>query len=132
MMKANAAKTRLVVKRLNHVQLSIPTGAEAQARAFYRDIIGLREISKPESLMSRGGLWFEIGDIELHLGVEPVVNPTKRHPAFEVEDVRTTRALFESSGVKIQEEPAIPGRERFTIWDPFGNRIEFLQFVDQD
>ena len=128
-MKANAAKSRLVVRRLNHVQISIPTGAEGQARAFYRDVVGLREIPKPESLMSRGGLGFEIGDIELHLGVEPVVNPTKRHPAFEVEDVKGARALFESAGVKIQEEPVIPGRERFTIWDPFGNRIEFLQFT---
>ncbi|MGH9747508.1 MAG: VOC family protein [Candidatus Acidiferrales bacterium] len=128
-METKAAKTKLIVKRLNHVQLSIPTGAEEQARVFYRDVVGLREMAKPESLASRSGLWFEIGDIELHLGVEPVVNATKRHPAFEVEDVRSARALFEAAGVKIQEEPAIPGRERFTIWDPFGNRIEFLQFT---
>ena len=129
-MDTKAAKTKLVVKRLDHVQISIPTGAEEQARAFYRDVVGLREIEKPESLKSRGGLWFAIGDIELHLGVEAVVNPTKRHPAFEVEDVRSARELFQNAGVKIQEEPVIPGRERFTIWDPFGNRIEFLQFID--
>jgi catechol 2,3-dioxygenase-like lactoylglutathione lyase family enzyme len=129
-MDSKAAKSKLVVRRLDHVQISIPTGAEEKARAFYREVVGLREIEKPESLKARGGLWFAIGDIELHLGVEAVVNPTKRHPAFEVEDVRSARALFESAGLKIQEEPVIPGRERFTIWDPFGNRIEFLQFVD--
>ncbi len=129
-MDTKAAKTKLVVRRLDHVQISIPTGAEEQARAFYGDVVGLREIEKPESLKSRGGLWFAIGDIELHLGVEAVVNPTKRHPAFEVEDVRSARELFQNAGVKIQEEPVIPGRERFTIWDPFGNRIEFLQFID--
>lgn len=130
-MDTKAATTKLVVKRFDHVQVSIPTGAEEQARAFYRDVLGLREIEKPESLKSRGGLWFAIGDIELHLGVEAVVNPTKRHPAFEVEDVKGTRAVFESAGVKIQEEPVIPGRERFSIWDPFGNRIEFLQILDR-
>ena len=129
-MKMKAGKLEFVVKRLDHVQISIPTGAEERARAFYRDVVGLREIEKPESLKSRGGLWFAIGDIELHLGVEAVVNPTKRHPAFEVEDLRSARELFQNAGVKIQEEPVIPGRERFTIWDPFGNRIEFLQFID--
>jgi len=117
----------LVVKRLDHVQLLIPAGQEERARAFYRDLVGLREIQKPESLISRGGLWFEMGDVELHLGAEPVVHPTKRHPAFEVEDIKGARALFVSAGVKIQEEPVIPGRERFSIWDPFGNRIEFLE-----
>ncbi len=130
-MNMKAAKTKLVVQRLNHVQISIPTGAKEQARAFYRDVVGLREIEKPESLKSRGGLWFAIGDIELHLGVEAVVNPTKRHPAFEVEEIGSARAIFESAGVKIQEEPVIPGRARFSIWDPFGNRIEFLQILDR-
>jgi catechol 2,3-dioxygenase-like lactoylglutathione lyase family enzyme len=130
-MKMKAGKPELVVKRLDHVQISIPTGAEEQARAFYRDVVGLRELEKPESLKSRGGLWFAIGDIELHLGMEAVVNPTKRHPAFEVEDVRSARALFKRAGVKVQEEPVIPGRERFSIWDPFGNRIEFLQILDR-
>ena|SRR5271163_56917 len=126
-METKHAKSKLLVKRLHHVQLSIPTGEEERARAFYGDVVGLREIRKPESLISRGGLWFEMGDVELHLGAEPVVHPTKRHPGFEVEDLGSARALFESAGVKIQEEPVIPGRDRFSILDPFGNRIEFLQ-----
>ncbi|TMV82713.1 glyoxalase, partial [Thioclava sp. BHET1] len=45
--------------RLDHVQLAIPAGAETRCRAFWGDLLGLREIAKPERLRARGGVWFE-------------------------------------------------------------------------
>jgi hypothetical protein len=47
-------------KRLDHVQLCVPPGAEGQAREFYGILLGLAEIEKPEPLQGRGGLWFQI------------------------------------------------------------------------
>ncbi|HEY5326499.1 MAG TPA: VOC family protein [Mucilaginibacter sp.] len=115
-------------KRIDHVQISIPKGMEDQARNFYTDIIGLKEISKPASLLANGGLWYQIADIELHLGIEPEIK-TRRHPAFQIADVPAARAHLENQ-VQIVEEPVIPGRIRFAFIDPFGNKIELLQMID--
>ena len=116
-----------VIKRLDHIQICIPTGEEEQARAFYRDIIGLEEIEKPEALKPNGGVWFSIADIQLHIGVEAMTGRSKRHPAFEVSDLIAVKEYLRSKGVPVKEETVVPGQNRFSFLDPFGNRIEFLE-----
>jgi catechol 2,3-dioxygenase-like lactoylglutathione lyase family enzyme len=59
-----------MIRGIHHVQLTIPTGAEAQARHFYCQILGLPEIDKPASLVGLGGLWLQAGDRQVHIGVE--------------------------------------------------------------
>ena len=117
------------IKRLNHIQICIPVGSEQKAREFYAGVLGLEEIEKPDALKPNGGLWFRIGDIQLHIGVEDADNKSKRHPAFEVDNLAGARKHLEASGVKIKEEIEIPGVKRFSFFDPFGNRIEFLEVV---
>lgn len=114
-------------KRLDHIQICIPTGRENEARAFYRDIIGLSEIPKPNELLANGGLWFVIADIQLHIGTENEINKSKRHPAFEVEDLEQVKIFLKSHGVQIKEDIKIDGCERFSFIDPFGNRVELLE-----
>ena len=116
-------------KRLNHVHICIPKGKEDDAREFYAGVLGLKEIPKPASLIANGGLWYEIADIELHLGIEAEMPRSRRHSAFEISDVAAARKLLESK-VQIAEEPEIPGRVRFAFIDPFGNKIELLQMLD--
>jgi catechol 2,3-dioxygenase-like lactoylglutathione lyase family enzyme len=116
-------------KRLNHVHICIPKGKEGDAREFYAGVLGLKEIPKPASLMANGGLWYEIADIELHLGIEAQMPLSRRHSAFEISDVAAARKLLENK-VQITEEPEIPGRIRFAFIDPFGNKIELLQMLD--
>jgi catechol 2,3-dioxygenase-like lactoylglutathione lyase family enzyme len=119
----------IIFKRLNHVQICIPRGKEDEARRFYTGVLGLQEIPKPASLIANGGLWYAIAGIELHIGVEDEVVKTKRHPAFEISDIASARLLINKCGLKINEEPLIPGRTRFSFIDPFGNRIELLQMI---
>ena len=119
--------------RLDHVQVCIPRGTEAQARDFYGGLLGLEEIEKPEVLKGNGGMWYGVADVQLHVGVEDAVAPSKRHPAFEVEDARGVRAYLEQSGVRTKDEPDIPGVvHRFSLFDPFGNRIELLEKTAAD
>jgi catechol 2,3-dioxygenase-like lactoylglutathione lyase family enzyme len=113
--------------RLNHLQICIPIGKEDEARRFYTYIIGLTEIPKPKELIPNGGLWYQVADIQLHIGTENEINQSKRHPAFEVEDIQVARVQLEKHRVKIKEEIQIPGQTRFSFIDPFGNRIELLQ-----
>lgn len=117
------------IKRLDHVQICVPIGAEDEAREFYGGVLGLQEIEKPEALKPNGGLWFQVADIQLHIGVEAGQHPSKRHPAFEVEELESIRLYLQSRGIPIKEETAIPGVNRFSFLDPFGNRIEFLEPV---
>ncbi|MBC7929012.1 MAG: glyoxalase [Rubrivivax sp.] len=123
---------KINIHRLNHVQVCIPHGAEAQARDFYGELLGLEEIEKPEVLKENGGLWYKIADIQLHIGVEDAVAPSKRHPAFEVERVAEVRAFLELSGVRTKDEPPLPGVERFSFFDPFGNRIELMEKTEAE
>jgi catechol 2,3-dioxygenase-like lactoylglutathione lyase family enzyme len=114
-------------KRIDHVQVCIPFGEEERARQFYGQLLGLREIPKPASVLKNGGMWFEIADIQLHIGVEEVAAPSKRHPAFEVEEVESVRRYLESNGVRTRDEPLIEGLKRFSFYDPYGNRIELIE-----
>jgi catechol 2,3-dioxygenase-like lactoylglutathione lyase family enzyme len=114
-------------KRLDHVQLCVPPGAQTRAREFYGILLGLAEIEKPEPLQGRGGLWFQIADIQLHIGVEADHSRSKRHPAFEVENIETVRKHLETNGVRTRDEIPLAGIRRFSFFDPFDNRIELLE-----
>jgi catechol 2,3-dioxygenase-like lactoylglutathione lyase family enzyme len=116
--------------RLDHVQVCIPRGAEGRAREFYGGLLGLEEIEKPEAVRGNGGVWYSVADVQLHVGVEEAVAPSKRHPAFEVENIEGIRAFLEQNGVPTRDESDIPGLRRFSFFDPFGNRIELLEKTD--
>lgn len=117
--------------RIHHVQVAMPTGREDEARAFYGSLLGFREVAKPSNLASRGGCWFETGNLQLHLGVDKAFVPaTKAHVAYEVDDLGAMRERFAASGVAIVEDEPLPGYRRFYIADPFGNRVEILQRHD--
>src|SRR3954469_4812033 len=115
--------------RLNHVQLCVPCGEEERAHEFYTRVLGLREIEKPDVLKPNGGFWLQVADIQLHIGVEEIQGKSKRHPAFEVEGLEGIRAHLAENGVKMKDESSIPGINRFSFFDPFGNRIELMEMV---
>jgi catechol 2,3-dioxygenase-like lactoylglutathione lyase family enzyme len=118
-----------MITGIHHVQVTVPRGAEAEAREFYCRFLGLPEVEKPASLVGRGGLWLQVGDRQLHIGVEEGVNrhATKAHIAYEVRDLDTWRAKLGAAGVPVSEGVPIPGYRRFEFRDPFGNRVEFLE-----
>jgi predicted acetyltransferase/catechol 2,3-dioxygenase-like lactoylglutathione lyase family enzyme len=120
-----------VVVRLHHAQITIPKGAEDEARRFYCELLGLEEIEKPDSLKGRGGFWLGVGDIQVHVGTEDGVDRalTKAHLAYQVDEINAWRERVVAAGVNIGDSVAIPGYERFEIRDPFGNRVEFIQPV---
>lgn len=113
---------------LDHVQVAIPAGGEAIARAFYRDLLNLTELEKPASLAGRGGCWFALGDRQLHLGVDPDFRPaTKAHVAMVSGGLDDLRSRLEAAGIATRDDAPIDGRRQFFADDPFGNRLEFLQ-----
>lgn len=118
-----------MILKIHHAQITIPKGEEKQAREFYCEFLGLREVPKPEALQGRGGFWIELGDFQIHIGTEDDFDrsKTKAHLAYEVEDLNYWRKRLENRGVKILDGIAIPDFRRFEFRDPFGNRVEFLE-----
>jgi catechol 2,3-dioxygenase-like lactoylglutathione lyase family enzyme len=111
--------------RLSHVNVTMPKDGEAAARAFYGGILGLPEIPKPEPIRGRGGVWFEAGEMELHLSIEEprAGADTYRHFGLECENVEEMRTRLQAAGVATEDGRPAPWR-RFFVRDPFGNRIE--------
>jgi catechol 2,3-dioxygenase-like lactoylglutathione lyase family enzyme len=112
---------------IDHVQLPIPRGGEDVARRFYGDVLGLLEIPKPEAMRARGGLWFQAGPVQLHLGVEEDMRPSqKAHPALRVTQLDAWKRALAAAGFVWIEAGDLPGVARGHTRDPFGNRIELI------
>lgn len=121
----------MLFKAIDHVQLAMPAGAEAVARAFYAELLGLTEVPKPATLQKRGGCWFEQGAVAVHLGVEADFRPARKaHPAFQVTDLAALAVRLQAGDVAVTWDDALlPAVRRFYAHDPFGNRLEFLCHV---
>jgi catechol 2,3-dioxygenase-like lactoylglutathione lyase family enzyme len=132
---------KIKFRKIDHLQIVMPKGAEKKARDFYTGLLGLEEIEKPDSLKANGGVWFKIAGAELHLGIDPSQTYSKgmglqigaeglrkEHPAFEIEDLDEVKEFLKQNSVWLKDEVPISGRKRFSFFDPFGNRIELLEF----
>lgn len=102
----------------------------AKARQFYRDILGLKEIAKPRTFDFKV-LWFELGNQQLHLLQKPLPDTkSPRHFALRVADIRAARDYIRHHGIDMLETTPIPNCDRFFIFDPDGNRIEIIQWLE--
>lgn len=120
------------ITALNHVQLVMPPGREQEARAFYAGLLGIPEVPKPSNLARRGGCWFERGALRVHLGVEIEFQPARKaHPVFLVDDLAALAAVLTTAGHPTRSDEPLEGYERAYVDDPFGNRIELMQFLQR-
>lgn len=114
---------------LDHVQIAAPPDCEEAARRFFGDLLGLAEVEKPEPLRARGGVWFALGERQLHVGVEAGFEPARKaHVALWVgaAELDDLAARLAGAGAPPAWDEALPGERRFYSEDPWGNRIEFL------
>jgi len=113
---------------IDHIQIAAPRALESECLKFYREVLALPEIEKPDELKPRGGAWFQVGPLQMHIGIDPDASPSsKRHICFLVRDLAAAKAAIHSLGVTIDSEGVAEGLKRFFIRDPAGNRIEIGQ-----
>ena len=132
-----------LIKRVDHLNVQVPPEKEDEAKAFYRDLMGLKQLKKPDSLGPAGGHFClsEEPWYELHLGIAhgtsvadiDIQNKLRNHLAFQVDDLADARSQFEAAGVAIIEAGAAYSeerdfhQERFFVRDPGGNLLEILE-----
>lgn len=121
----------LEIVGINHVNITVPQSAEEAAKRFYKEILGLEEIPKPENSKKRGGAWFRLGALELHLSIEDAGSDnaaSRRHVCYTVADIESAEQLFRVAGVEvIPDRQPVEGWPRFYVRDPGGNRLEIAQ-----
>jgi len=119
-----------VIVRLQHASVGIEAGREAEARVFYRDVLGLAEKPRPIGLRNNPVIWFDAGDDEHEVHLQAAahyVAPESNHLCLQVDDLEAMRARVIARGVPILEVEPIDHRPRFVVKDPFGNGIELTQ-----
>ena len=121
---------------LDHVQVAMPAGEEARARAFYVGTLGMSELEKPSALAKRGGALFagdEGASVQIHCGVEQDFRPARKaHPAVLVIGIDDLAARLQQAGHPVKWDDDLDGLRRFFCDDPFGNRLEFIGSLEDD
>ena len=114
--------------RIDHVQITAPRAREREARHFYTNVLGLRELERPRTIPA-GVLSFDLGEaMELHVVLvdDPLRPPLGDHFAIAVDDLEPIKRRLADNSVSYSPSPVRAGYERVFVRDPFGNRIEFL------
>ena len=121
------------VHAIDHVQLPLPAGSLAKARAFYGELLGLQEVRDP-ALDKPGTVRYRLGPQRLDLaeGVNAGSAP-QAHLALSVEGVAELHLYFRARGLPVDGPTELlqPGGgrplQRLYIEDPFGNRLELIE-----
>ncbi len=118
------------VTRFHHVSVnSNDTPLDAMV-AFYHDVLGLGDETRPE-IPGIDGHWHTVGDLQLHLvGAPPsgnIIDTTGHHYCVAVTDLDAAIDELEARGIEYVR--AVQGANTVQIWiaDPAGNTIELQQ-----
>lgn len=119
------------IVEINHVNITVPGSAEEATKHFYKNILGLEEVPKPDASKKRGGAWFRHGAMDLHLSVEDAPSDnaaSKRHVCYVVADIHEAEQHMRGAGVEVLPDTRpVEGWLRFYVRDPGGNRLEIAQ-----
>jgi catechol 2,3-dioxygenase-like lactoylglutathione lyase family enzyme len=102
-----------------------------QAEHFYGNILGL---SKVERILKYPGVWYQVGDFQVHLIVDSSIHPKLQNPekwgrnphlALSVADLDAAKSQLLKHGCSLQMSAS--GRPALFTQDPDGNIIELGQ-----
>ena len=114
------------VRAVDHVQLPLPLGGSPQARVFYEQLLGLRELRDPASDRP-GALHYSLswGRLDLREGHYTGVAP-QAHLALRVSGLAAIALRLRRAGIVVDDAPLFDAGRLYVI-DPFGNRLELIE-----
>jgi len=123
----------VAVVDLQHVSTPYASGREDELRAFYGELLGLREKAVPDSLADRAFVWYAAGEAERELHFLPedgaLDRREARHFCLQVDDLDDLRRRLHRAGHETRDGTPIENRPRFFCRDPFGNLIELTEIL---
>ncbi|MBD0346265.1 MAG: VOC family protein [Coleofasciculus sp. Co-bin14] len=102
-----------------------------KAEQFYSNVLGL---SKVDRVLKYPGVWYQVGDFQIHLIVDSSIQPTLQNPekwgrnphvALSVADLDAAKTHLLRHGCEMQTSAS--GRAALFTQDPDGNIIELSQ-----
>lgn len=120
----------MLVHGLHHV--SVVVADTARSLSFYRDLLAIPEVARPD--LGYPGAWLQLGGQQIHLlelpnpdAVEgrPAHVGRDRHIALRVAGLDAFAARLEQEGVAIKRSRS--GRQAIFCRDPDGNGIELIE-----
>lgn len=116
----------MLVADIHHVSINVSDAA--RALGFYRDLLGLSELPRPD--FPFGGAWLDAGNgRQVHLIEADVPADLGQHVAFRVDSLDEVIGRLRAEGVTIGDARDVGDtgiRQAFAA-DPDGNRVEFTQ-----
>jgi catechol 2,3-dioxygenase-like lactoylglutathione lyase family enzyme len=116
----------VLFSEIHHVSLNVSD--TERALAFYRDVLGMRQLPRPE--LGIGGAWLDAGaGRQVHLIEAEVPPDAGQHVAFRVDSIDDAVAALRSAGVDVGDPRLVgdTGILQTFVSDPDGNRLEFTQ-----
>lgn len=136
-MNDSAGAPALPIRFLHHV--ARVTRRLEESRAFYRDVLGFREMPRPE--LKFPGAWLFNYGLQIHLivndgeGLPVAGSPTAaietrdNHLAFLVDDIEAAEARLQSHGVAYRVNlQAATGLKQIFFRDPDGYHVEVAMY----
>jgi glyoxylase I family protein len=120
-----------MITRILHVSLIVED--LSRARTFYEDVLGLTPSSR-RPVMSFEGVWYDLGEVQIHLLCLP--NPEKgltrpehggrdRHVALAVDSVNELAQRLDVAGIRYTRSQS--GRAALFCRDQDDNALEFVE-----
>jgi len=120
----------------HHVNQNVGCEHVAAVRHFYREVLGLEEISaRQQDPTGERLMWFALGEGQLHLNMGGRTDPpSSRHFAVLVHDFDDMIGNLTRHGVRLEECETgrfwgfRPNGLKYAFcYDPVGNRIELME-----
>jgi lactoylglutathione lyase len=128
----STAPKRPMITGIAHIAFQVSD--LAKAREFYGELLGYEE---PFQIRNQDGslalTYFKVNErqyVEIFPGLPPDKDDRLLHIAFETTDLEALRVYLLSKGLKAPEKvnQGRDGNLNFTIADPDGHRVEFVQY----
>ncbi|HJT31609.1 MAG TPA: VOC family protein [Pirellulales bacterium] len=130
-MATETAAPPLPIRSLHHV--ARVTRRLEESRAFYRDVLGFQEISRPQ--LGFPGAWLFNYGLQIHLIVNepsgeersagPAIETRDNHLAFLVEDIEVVESRLKGHGVAYRVNlQSSTGLKQIFFRDPDGHHVE--------
>ena len=114
---------------VQHVLIGVPPDKKAEAKHFYEEVLGFKELDSPLESSGSGNLWwYACGDSEFHVALvddhQPHVRP---HAAIRIQNLPALRERLARHGIEPKLDYSYRGSWRIYVVDPWNNRIEFIE-----